>query len=56
MINHKYWKRVAEKWATRNDGIEIPDIDHIDPDLGLDDEEFGNITDELDDILADIEI
>ena len=56
MINQEYWKTVASKWATKSDGIDIPDIGPIDSDLGLDDEEFDGITDELDDILADIEI
>ena len=35
---------------------EIPEVEAPPDDFGLDDEEFGSITDELDDILADIEI
>ncbi len=56
MIDQDYWKKIASKWAAESDGIEIPEVEAPPDDFGLDDEEFGSITDELDDILADIEI
>lgn len=56
MIDQEYWKKIALQWATDSDGIIIPEVGKIDDDFGLDDTEFGGIQDELDDILADIEI
>ena len=56
MIDQEYWKKIALKWATESDGIIIPEVGKIDDDFGLNDAEFGGIQDELDDILADIEI
>ena len=55
MINREYWVKVAAKWSTKTDGIDIPDLKPIDDDLGLDDD-IDAVSDELDDILADIDI
>ena len=54
MIDHAFWEKVARKWTTESDGVEIPEAKPIDDNLGLDD--FDDITDELDDILADLVI
>lgn len=54
MIDHAFWEKVAQKWTTEGDGIEIPEAAPIHDDLGLDD--FDDITGELDEILADIVI
>ena len=55
MINRDFWKRVAGKWSTTTDGIDIPDTGPISDDLGLD-SDIDDVFDELDDILADIDI
>lgn len=62
MIDNNFWKRVADKWAQSDDGIEIPDIgelpiiDELDDDLdgdmipfdeGITDDEINDILDEL---------
>ena len=53
MINQNFWKKVAAQWSVIDQTV-IPDIRHISDDLGVDD--IDEITDELEDILADIEI
>ena len=27
MIDQDYWKKIASKWATESDGIEIPEVE-----------------------------
>ena len=54
MINKEFWDKVARNWSSKSDGNEIPDIKPIDDDLGLDIDD--DVIDELDDILADLEI
>lgn len=55
MINRGFWEKVAAEWSTRSDGIIIPDIKPIEDDLGLD-PDIDDASDELDDILADLDI
>lgn len=59
MIDNNFWKRVADKWAQSDDGVEIPDIgdpiiidddsddDMIPFDEGITDDEINDILDEL---------
>lgn len=54
MIDRRFWERVAGRWSTRDDGIVTPDIQPIDERLELE-EDISDVTDELDDILSDIE-
>ena len=53
VIDRGFWKKVAEKWSTRTDGVDIPELPPV-PDEWGDEEEV--LFDDLADILGDIEI
>lgn len=54
MIDKSYWEKIAEEWKKEDDGIEpIPEIGPINP---LPSEEDELIDDEINDILADLNL
>lgn len=53
MTKEAFWGKVAEKWTTKSDGIEIPEIGTVEV-TEIDDEETDAINDEIGDILADL--